>query len=349
MKALFRTTCLLIGLSVVSTISYSQINVSRTDFEKIFKIGSGVSLNVGSIDSINIGQPGGPHIYDFSKITFDTVLTDTPVNAGSIPKLNARFPSNALALVTGGGTEGSDYALFMIDDIKCAQPGNAFLSNSGLDDHYSHSDPYETFINLPISYNTDYTQTATHKDTTYMGGSPHSFEQNVITVSTKIDGYGTLMLPGHLNFECLRVIKQEDTPYQYKSYGYYTREGIALLVETRNDQPDTGKVKVYSNILGLYGDGAGTFVSSTKNDLQVKIHPNPSSGKVFIDYTLRKNSPVSIYLIDIQGRKIREIKNDFSLANSYQITEDISELNSGMYFISVLTKDAIKVEKLFLK
>jgi DNA-directed RNA polymerase specialized sigma24 family protein len=89
---------------------------------------------------------------------------------------------------------------------------------------------------------------------------------------------------------------------------------------------------------------AGTTLSTQENNsIQIKIHPNPASKKVFIEGLKSKN--VSVEIISFEGRKIVEIPK---LNNDNSI--DVSSLSPGVYFMNILDENQkTYTQKLIIK
>ncbi|MDH6253287.1 glucose/arabinose dehydrogenase [Chryseobacterium sp. H1D6B] len=79
------------------------------------------------------------------------------------------------------------------------------------------------------------------------------------------------------------------------------------------------------------------------NSVQIKIHPNPASKKVFIEGVKGKNT--SIEIISFEGRKIMEIPK---LNNDNSI--DVSNVSPGVYFMNILDENQkTYTQKLIIK
>ncbi|MCL2290991.1 MAG: T9SS type A sorting domain-containing protein [Bacteroidetes bacterium] len=77
-----------------------------------------------------------------------------------------------------------------------------------------------------------------------------------------------------------------------------------------------------------------------KNALEnITIHPNPTTGELTISSTGHQISDIEIF--DVYGRKI----SSHHLSSSSHQKIDISHLNSGIYFIKVITKQGNIVKK----
>ena len=76
-----------------------------------------------------------------------------------------------------------------------------------------------------------------------------------------------------------------------------------------------------------------------KNNL--KIYPDPASDKVYIEMLLKPDNTTMLEVFDINGRSI--LKQE--LQNSQISSIDVSKLNSGIYFIKVMTATTVYSKK----
>lgn len=90
------------------------------------------------------------------------------------------------------------------------------------------------------------------------------------------------------------------------------------------------------------------------NDLNVQEHqllvyPNPTSNQVNINYNLINTSLVSIELLDMVGRSVKTLLPlTTQTADKYKNTFQLTDLNSGMYFIKLKINDKESIIKLCL-
>lgn len=85
-----------------------------------------------------------------------------------------------------------------------------------------------------------------------------------------------------------------------------------------------------------------TVVSRVKHDLNICLYPNPTS-----DYcVIEGNKIISVDIFDVSGKFLNSIYNksesDFLILN-------LSQLNSGLYYIRIKSIDGAKVEKLIIE
>ncbi len=86
------------------------------------------------------------------------------------------------------------------------------------------------------------------------------------------------------------------------------------------------------------------YVSIQENSpvTNLGVFPNPTTGILNINFELvNANQETSIVLMDVNGRIVRTISNGNSFQGFNQISEDISDLNQGVYFLTIQSGDAI--------
>ena len=93
----------------------------------------------------------------------------------------------------------------------------------------------------------------------------------------------------------------------------------------------------YSNIINVNLNSATDLVLSQN-------YPNPFNPTTLIEYSLPKNSQVSLKIYDIIGREVATLKNEFQNAGKHSVTFNGSDLASGIYFY-VLTADNLIASK----
>jgi extracellular elastinolytic metalloproteinase len=79
------------------------------------------------------------------------------------------------------------------------------------------------------------------------------------------------------------------------------------------------------------------------------IRPNPFSHQAIIEYDLEEMSDVSIYLYDVTGKVLRRLHQSIEQrAGSYQFNFNRENLENGVYWISMKTKNDMLTKKLFI-
>jgi len=75
----------------------------------------------------------------------------------------------------------------------------------------------------------------------------------------------------------------------------------------------------------------------TEQTLQINAHPNPSNGEVNIVFQLSQFTEVSVRILDLSGKVVKEVVESNMPPGEIRIFTDISNLPSGMYITEVVT------------
>ena len=189
---------------------------------------------------VNVGKSGGPNVYDFSSLPFILYDSSEMFSVSQIAQLATRYPSNAVAAKEEGGTV---YPVFSFSKNKFYREGRGRIP-SDTTEWYQHFIPAAEWLRFPVTFNTHFSVTNTVVvDTTYVNGIPTNTSSDTSSHTDYVDGYGTMLLPGGLAFECLRIRGVASFPKTSKTFQFWTREGAVVLIESDNSQPDTGLVK----------------------------------------------------------------------------------------------------------
>lgn len=86
-----------------------------------------------------------------------------------------------------------------------------------------------------------------------------------------------------------------------------------------------------------------------KSNPDFNLFPNPFRNSTTISYQLQQPSMVVINLLDVNGKRLQEIKPpSFVPSGTYQLELVANKLNAGMYFVEFQTDSAHFVQKLML-
>ena len=76
------------------------------------------------------------------------------------------------------------------------------------------------------------------------------------------------------------------------------------------------------------------------------ISPNPSSGSVNLRFTIHDSQLTIIDLFEISGVRIKGLLNELRNPGSYEMEVDLSDLQAGVYFCVLKTREGIKTTKI---
>lgn len=83
-----------------------------------------------------------------------------------------------------------------------------------------------------------------------------------------------------------------------------------------------------------------------QQELEVNLYPNPFTDYIRVSMTDKENQVSSIQLFNQAGSMVKQI-NVSSNSNEWRM--DVNELNAGLYFVVLETKDNTKVSKSIIK
>ncbi|MBI3259626.1 MAG: choice-of-anchor D domain-containing protein [Ignavibacteriae bacterium] len=86
----------------------------------------------------------------------------------------------------------------------------------------------------------------------------------------------------------------------------------------------------------------GTRLFRSTAPVKLNVTPNPSNGKVEIEYILREKSAVKVSLTDILGRPVMLIEDAVHESGTYNKTVDIGDKGDGIYFLTMQCPNVVK-------
>jgi len=98
----------------------------------------------------------------------------------------------------------------------------------------------------------------------------------------------------------------------------------------------------------LYIQQPPTGVEPTLNTDEFSAYPNPTSGKLNINFTLPVESDVALNVWDIAGRNILTQRLENQSPGSHQVELSLESLQQGMYLLRMKTRDGEKSTRILL-
>jgi hypothetical protein len=117
-------------------------------------------------------------------------------------------------------------------------------------------------------------------------------------------------------------------------------------------QDPTGTVEIFDNADGCNSpeevEEACLYISVPEYDTQIEltIAPNPLGGNSFVKYTLHKSSSVAVQILDLCGREVLNLGNEFKTVGEHHAVIDGSSVKPGVYFYVLKTKEGIQTMKM---
>ncbi len=101
-------------------------------------------------------------------------------------------------------------------------------------------------------------------------------------------------------------------------------------------------------ILNFYPTGVESGSETPTGFFLSQNYPNPFNTQTAIQYSLPKESLISINIFDILGRKIGTLTEGLKPAGEHQALWDASEQSSGIYFYRIKAGDKVETKKMVL-
>jgi len=75
--------------------------------------------------------------------------------------------------------------------------------------------------------------------------------------------------------------------------------------------------------------------SFNNSSINIEISPNPMSEMAGINYTIKTDDNVSIFITDIYGQKVMDVENAYHSKGNYEINMNVNSLDAGVYFCTI--------------
>ncbi len=104
---------------------------------------------------------------------------------------------------------------------------------------------------------------------------------------------------------------------------------------------------------GTSGERLHQEIIESENDenepVSLRNYPNPFTGQTTIEYTLSNDSPVTLFVSDVTGKKIAMLlSSDKKDKGTHSITFDGSNYPPGMYYYTIQVSEKMKTKKMIL-
>jgi hypothetical protein len=311
----------------------AQITVTSENTASIFAEGNTQTFHAEFVTQmVDIGQPGGGNVFDFSELDIPQVAQFSGVNVANTPYASD-YPDADICLSATASFEDftvTNYQYFANDeglDIISLVSEFSSLPNPDLETY----SPFWRILSYPMTFGTQWSSNTT---ITPIESGDVGPAQNLES-EFLVDAYGTLLLPGGIADEALRIRETTiiDGGPALVSYVFWTNSGAILELSLTGGQnsPNSGMVETDdigygSNLLPLstaelFPEGYGLTNS----------YPNPFLDFLTLDLNLSRSSDVSFVITDITGKVVR---NEFWAAQPSGINQrriETNELAPGVY------------------
>jgi hypothetical protein len=92
---------------------------------------------------------------------------------------------------------------------------------------------------------------------------------------------------------------------------------------------------------------AAIGIEENSSNVYMEVYPNPTNGEFYVDITTLDVLDFTISVVNTLGQSIKEVKQVQS--NGGKIKIDLSDKNTGVYFVIIKSKLGSKVKRIVLQ
>jgi len=95
-----------------------------------------------------------------------------------------------------------------------------------------------------------------------------------------------------------------------------------------------------------YATETALSIDELKNELNVNVYPNPTTGISFVTIDLKQASEVTFTLTNTAGQVVETKTMNTINAGENNLTLDLSTYNNGVYFLTIQTAEGTSTKKI---
>lgn len=212
-----------------------------------------------------------------------------------------------------------------------------------------------TQIEFPLTYQNTFTDT--YQRTADFGGGASNVENG--TISTVVDGYGTIITPAGTYENVLRIKEISEgtlevyvngmlvnsSPFNGTSYSY-VKAGYSTAILSISIFTFAGET---TNSLVYSVSGGSVGIAEVNPFQEVKVFPSPAVDYVNVAYTLEKTTDVALKLIGLDGRLVANLGESQRPSGKNQFRLNLPEVAAGIYLLQISTPDGQTTERIAIQ
>ena len=328
---------ILLFFAVISCTAFAQITITSGDVANMFAVGNSATIHEDTLQSsIDIGSPGGGNNWDFTMLQSNLMVTLESIDPATSPYITD-FPTANICNYSTSTIGGNLSEIWTYSKLNGQFDvlGNVVESSAlpGFVTEIKY-DPYRRQYEHPLTINSQWSHSYTQ--TILINGTP--INSTSITLSTIVDAYGIMTIPGGASYEALRI-REELTinGLTTVSYNFIAKSGAQVNVNAvAANPPSSGMISVDG---ATYYDGLTTSVEQLnglpKNYILKQNYPNPFNPTTNIEYSIPEASFVELKVYDVLGNEVATLVNQEQSAGVYRADFSGDGLASGLYIARI--------------
>ena len=172
------------------------------------------------------------------------------------------------------------------------------------------------------------------------------------TYSTHADGIVTIILPGGVSKQALRIKTTEGYPgferVKYLWYAQDVRLPLFVILEDYSIKADGSRrltsTQTCMNLKAKNNDNVKPFEA----EFSCQVYPNPFKDNIQVTYSLPQKAIVTIELLASGGAKLVTLVSNQEQSGTQTISKDVSKFTTqpGVYFLKITIGDKTYTEKI---
>ena len=330
--------------------AFAQITITASDVANMFAIGNTATIHEDTLQSnFDIGSPGGGNNWDFTNLQSNLMVTLESIDPATSPYISD-FPTANICNYSTSTIGGNFSEIWTYSKLNGQFDvlGNAAVSSAlpGFVTTISY-DPFRRQYEHPFTINSQWSDTYTQ--TISINGTPVA--SSSVSISTIVDAYGTMTIPGGASYEALRI-REELTISGMTSvnFSFLSKNGAQVNVNAVNSNPpNSGMISVDGT---TYYDGLVSSVeqiSELPNEYKLRQnYPNPFNPTTNVEYSIPEASFVELKVYDVLGTEVATLVNEEQSAGTYRADFVAGNLASGFYVAQLRAGNFSKTIKMTL-
>ena len=209
-------------------------------------------------------------------------------------------------------------------------------------------------VHLFSRYSQEFIVDAVSSDETYVSAYP--------TVNTTSDSMTIFLVNRHLTATKELQIDVRDFTIKNEAIQLYTLSKLPASETFVSHNQNALKVKEIDkpvfhisvqleplSVNAIVLKAAPTGINEIKpSKIEFNVYPNPAKEKLNVDFVLKENSPVTIEIFNANGQSVTSQLYQHSNSGKNHFETNISDLNSGIYYITVRTDSFVNTKKFII-
>lgn len=147
------------------------------------------------------------------------------------------------------------------------------------------------------------------------------------------------------NFDVINTTSRVTFPTAGLYYEYFTGDSLTLQSNAMNITLQPGEYRLYSDVKLTNPNLTSSTDDFSTQSKEIKVYPNPTQNQLNIELDIPKPKRYDFQLVGLDGKVFMMISDMYLDAGLNEIEIDVSQINSGLYFLNVRSDNDQRIEK----